>query len=86
MLLAQVCIGQRQPQTRPAPIDPVQAEREARALVAEILSQKPAQTNTGLLKIRDAKGEQRCYALPRTRTSITTSSAVFAAAIRQSIW
>ena len=27
-----------------------QAESEARALVAEMLSQKPAQTNTGLLK------------------------------------
>jgi len=59
LLLAPVCFAQRQAETRPAPLDPVHAEREARALVADMLSQKPTQTNTGMLKIRDAKGQQR---------------------------
>src|SRR6185436_18362085 len=52
-------LAQRQPEPRPAPLEPAQAEREARTLIAEMLSQKPAQTNTGLLKIRNSKGEQR---------------------------
>jgi hypothetical protein len=46
--------------TEPAPaLDPVQAQQEARALVAEMLSQKPASTNTGWLKIRKENNEQR---------------------------
>jgi outer membrane lipoprotein-sorting protein len=53
------CVAQRQPEQRPLPLNPAQAESEARALVAEMLSQKPAQTNTGLLKIRDGNGVQR---------------------------
>jgi len=44
---------------RPVPLDPVQAAREARELVADMLAQKPSQTNTGLLKIRDAKGQEK---------------------------
>ncbi len=59
LLLAQACFAQRQVDTRPAPLDPVQAEREARALVADMLSQRPSQTNTGILKIRDANAQQR---------------------------
>ena len=58
MLGCSFCLAQRS-EPRPAPLDPVQAEREARALVADMLSQKPAQTNTGLLKIRYANGRQR---------------------------
>ena len=54
-----ITFAQRQPDQRPPPLNPVQAESEARALVADMLSQKPAQTNTGLLKIRDANGVQR---------------------------
>ena len=56
-----VCFGQRQNEPRPAPLDPVQAEKEARALVAEMLAQKPEQntTNTGRVKIRDAAGKER---------------------------
>lgn len=50
---------QRQPEPRPTPIDPVQGEKEARALVTGMLTQKPAQTNTGRLKIRDTNGELR---------------------------
>ena len=58
---ASVCFGQRQNEPRPAPLDPVQAEKEARALVAEMLAQKPDQntTNTGRVKIRDAAGKER---------------------------
>ena len=59
LLLPLLCFAQRQAEPRPAPLDPVQAEREARALVADMLSQKPVQTNTGTLRIRNAKGEQR---------------------------
>ena len=56
-----VCFGQRANEPRPAPLDPVQAEKEARALVAELLAQKPEQntTNTGRAKIRDAAGKER---------------------------
>jgi outer membrane lipoprotein-sorting protein len=50
--------AQRRSEQRP-PLDPAQAEREARALVADMLAQKPAQTNTGRLKIRDANGMER---------------------------
>jgi hypothetical protein len=55
------CYGQRQNEPRPAPLDPVQAEQEARALVADMLAQKPEQntTNTGLARIRDASGKER---------------------------
>ena len=59
LLLPPVCFAQRPSEPRPAPLDPVQAEREAHALVADMLSQKPAQTNTGVLRIRNAKAEQR---------------------------
>jgi hypothetical protein len=56
-----VCFGQRQNEPRPAPLEPVQAEKEARALVAELLAQKPEQstTNTGWVKIRDTAGKER---------------------------
>ncbi len=57
---APLCFAQRKPD-RPPPLDPVQAVAEARALVADLLAQKPAQnsTNSGLLKIRDAHGQER---------------------------
>jgi hypothetical protein len=50
--------GQRRIE-RPAPLDPVQARKEAQALVSEMLAQKPESTNTGWLKIRDSSGQQR---------------------------
>jgi len=59
LLLANICFAQRQAENRPKPIDPIQGEREARALVADMLLQKPASTNTGWLKIRDSNGQQR---------------------------
>ena len=56
-----VCSGQGHVEPRPAPMDPVQAEEEARALVAEMLAQTPQQntTNTGQVRIRDAEGKER---------------------------
>jgi hypothetical protein len=56
-----ICFGQRQNEPRPAPMDPVQSEKEARALVAKLLAQKPQQnsTNTGRVRIRDAAGKER---------------------------
>jgi hypothetical protein len=61
LVCTSVCFGQRQNEPRPAPLDPVQAEQEARALVATMLAQQPDQntTNTGSVKIRDAAGKTR---------------------------
>lgn len=55
-----VCFGQRNIEPRPASLDPAQGEKEARALVAELLAQKPEQnvTNTGSVRIRDAAGKK----------------------------
>ena len=60
LVCASVCLGQRNNEARPAPLDPVQSEREARALVAELLAQKPGQntTNTGRVKISDPAGKE----------------------------
>jgi len=54
-------LGQRQNEPRSAPLDPVQAEKEARALVAELLAQQPEQnsTNTGRVRISDRAGQER---------------------------
>jgi hypothetical protein len=56
-----VCFGQGHVEPRPAPLDSVQAEQEARALVAEMLAQTPQQNtaNTGQVRIRDAAGKER---------------------------
>jgi len=61
LLSVSVCFGQRHNEPRPAPVDPLQAEQEARALVSEMLAQKPDQntTNTGRVIIRDAAGKER---------------------------
>jgi hypothetical protein len=61
LVCSSVCFGQRQNEPRPVPLDPVQAEREARVLVAEMLAQRPDQntTNTGQAKIRDAAGKEQ---------------------------
>jgi len=56
--LAANASAQRNIEHAPA-LDPSQSEREARALVADLLAQKPASTNTGWLKIRNRNGEQR---------------------------
>ncbi len=45
----------------PPPLSPAEGEREARALLGNLLAQKPDQnaTNTGTLKIRDAERHER---------------------------
>src|SRR5258707_15815367 len=55
--LATICFAQPKAEPRPQLLDPAQGEKEARALVADLLSRKPDQNsrNTGTLKIRDAK-------------------------------
>ncbi len=55
------CFGQRHNEPRPAPLNPVEAEKQGRALVAELLVQRPEQntTNTGTVRIRDAAGKER---------------------------
>src|SRR5260370_11744715 len=55
-----LCFGQRQPE-RPPPLDAAKAVSEARALVADLLAQRPAQnlTHTGVLKIRAKGGKER---------------------------
>ena len=67
LVLAALCflalsgLGQRQPDLRPPPLDPMQAERQAREVVSEMLAQKPEQnaTNTGVLRIRDRDRKER---------------------------
>src|SRR6266704_4922030 len=43
------------------PLSPAEGAREAKALVAEMLAERPEQnsTNVGVLKIRDGEGKQR---------------------------
>jgi hypothetical protein len=57
--------AQGHPETPAAPLDPVQARQEARALVAEMLAQRPAEnsTNTGRLLITDEKRQTRTIAV-----------------------
>jgi len=61
LVSSSVCLGQRQNDPRPAPIDPVEAVQQARALVSDMLAQRPDQntTNTGRVTIRDAAGKER---------------------------
>jgi hypothetical protein len=62
-LLGSVAVSpaQREPEQRPPPLDPVQARREARDLVMDLLAQRPAHssTNTGQIRIRDRDGQER---------------------------
>jgi hypothetical protein len=55
------CFGQGHVEPQPAPLDPVRAKQEARALVAEMLGQTPQQNtaDTGQVRIRDANGKER---------------------------
>jgi hypothetical protein len=62
LVAALPCIGQPKSELAPPPpLDPVEGEKEARALIGRLLEQKPEQpsTNTGVLKLRDADGNQR---------------------------
>jgi Outer membrane lipoprotein-sorting protein len=60
-VFASVCFGQGHIEPRPAPLDPVEAVQQARALVSDMLTERPDQnvTNTGRVTIRDAEGRER---------------------------
>jgi len=55
--LSLLALGAAEAPSPPTPLPPAEAAKQGRALAAEILSQTPAYnvTNTGVLKIRDAK-------------------------------
>jgi hypothetical protein len=56
-----ICSAQPQNELRPPPpLEPAEGERQARTLVARLLSEKPDQpsTNSGVLEIKDSKGNQ----------------------------
>jgi hypothetical protein len=62
LMVALPCPAQPKSELAPAPpLDAAEGERQARALVARLLEQRPEQasTNTGLLKLRDQDGNQR---------------------------
>jgi hypothetical protein len=60
-LAALPCTGQPKSEPKPQPLDRIQGEKEAHALVSDLLSRKPEQnsTNTGTLKIRDGEDKRR---------------------------
>jgi hypothetical protein len=57
LLGALLVIGATEPPSQPVILSPAQAEKEGRALVAEMLSQTSNYTNTGVLKIHPAGGK-----------------------------
>jgi len=59
--LPAVSYAQRQAVQRPPELNPAEGKAQARALVAELLAQKPEQssTNTGQVRIRDRDGQER---------------------------
>jgi hypothetical protein len=62
LLLAFACSAQPKSELAPTPpLEPAEGIRQAKALVARLLAQKPDQnaTNNAQLKIRDPKGQQR---------------------------
>jgi outer membrane lipoprotein-sorting protein len=62
LALAPRCFGQAQSELKPPPpLSPAEGQRQARALVSHLLAQTPEQasTNAGVLRIRDAQGNQR---------------------------
>lgn len=60
LLGAFLLVGFTEPTPPSKPFDPVEATRQGRELVGEILSQKPAQnfTSTGVLNVRPYKGKR----------------------------
>jgi Outer membrane lipoprotein-sorting protein len=61
LVCALPCFGQRNAEPRPAPLDPVEGEKQGRTLVTDMLAQSPDHntTNTGSVRIRDAAGNER---------------------------
>jgi Outer membrane lipoprotein-sorting protein len=66
--------SQRRQLEQPPPLSPAEGAREAKALVAEMLSAKPEQsaTNAGLIKIRDGEGNQK--EIPLRIVTLVTST------------
>jgi hypothetical protein len=66
--------AQRRQLDTPPPLSAAEGAREARALVSEMLAEKPEQsaTNTGLIKIRDSEGKQR--EIPLKIITVTTAT------------
>lgn len=71
---ALLLLGAAEPQAPPAPLAPAEAAKQGKAIVAELLSQRPAQNvaNTGVLKIQEANG--RRTDLPVTFESFSTAT------------
>jgi hypothetical protein len=67
-------LAQRRQLDTPPPLSPAEGAREAKALVAEMLSEKPEQsaTNTGLIKIRDSEGNP--HSIPLRIITLTSST------------
>jgi hypothetical protein len=64
LVLVPAVVSHAQPKSDlapPPPLDPIEGEKQARELVSHLLQQRPEQaiTNSGVLKIRDAEGNQR---------------------------
>jgi hypothetical protein len=61
LVSASICCGQGHNEPRPAPLGPLEAVKEARGLVSDMLAQQPDQnvTNTGWVTISDAAGKER---------------------------
>jgi hypothetical protein len=64
LLLLSTLVCAAQPKSdlaQPPPLDPAEGERQARALIAHLLEQRPEQasTNSGAFKLRDRDGNQR---------------------------
>ena len=75
LLSAMACFGQRNRESRPALLDPVEGAQQGRALAAKLLAQRPEQngTNTGWVKIRDPEGKEREIAV-RFEVAITPTN------------
>jgi hypothetical protein len=61
LLGALLLTGFSEPKPAPKPFDSIEAAKQGRTLVEEILAQRPAQnfTNSGVLKIRDAQRKRK---------------------------
>ena len=75
VISATVCFGQRNADSRPAPLDPQSAVQDAKALVAEMLALVPERstTNVGSVQIRDAEDKEREFSV-RFEVTVTPTN------------
>lgn len=67
LLTCMPTFAQKRGEDRPVPIEPAVGEREGRKLVQEILLQRPSEAPTnGVLRIRDAEGNERSFPVRMT--------------------